>query len=236
MIRAAMTRCYVFLATVAMAGQHTDLGVVHIVDDDQSFRTSTARLLAAAGFEVAQYASASAFLQQLSAAKAGCILLDVQMPSLNGLELQCELAKLALNWPVVFITGHGDISTSVRAMKAGADDFLPKPVSPELLIETLERTLREHATRHREEEARHSLKARVATLTAREHQVFALMVKGVMNKQIAHQLGTSIRTIKAHRHAIMEKLEAQSFAEAVLIAERLGLLASECGDAALTEG
>jgi FixJ family two-component response regulator len=198
--------------------------VIHVVDDDESLRTAISRLLKAAGYEVVDYESAACFLQTIADAKPGCILLDVQMPALGGLQLQQELAKLSHSWPIIFMTGHGDIPTSVRAIKAGAEDFLSKPVSKQILLETIERALVRHAVIQQSQDQLNSFKSLISTLTPREGEVFALMVRGKLNKQIAHQLGTSVRTIKAHRHIVMHKLRVQSFAEAVSIAERVGLL------------
>jgi FixJ family two-component response regulator len=200
--------------------------VIHIVDDDASFRAAISRLLKVSGFEVAEYESAAVFLGTVAGARSGCILLDVQMPALNGLQLQQELAKLSQSWPIIFMTGHGDIPTSVRAIKAGAEDFLSKPVSKQILLEAIERALVRHALTQQSIDQLHSLQSLIATLTPREAEVFSLMVRGKLNKQIAHQLGTFERTVKAHRHMVMQKLQVQSFAEAVSIAERVGLLSS----------
>ena len=203
--------------------------VIHIVDDDVSFRTAVARLLQASGYEVALYESARQLLEKRLDLEPGCLLLDVRMPGLSGPELQARLAKTENTLPIVFLTGHGDIRMSVRAIKAGAEDFLSKPVSRKTLIEAIQRAL------VRQEEARErnlrlgSLRALVATLTPRESEVFALIVRGKLNKQIAHELGTSERTIKAHRHAVMQKLKVGSLAEAVSIAERIGILAVASG-------
>ncbi len=197
--------------------------VIHIVDDDASFRTAISRLLKLSGYEVADYESATSFLRAIENAKPGCILLDVQMPTLGGLQLQEELAKLSRNWPIIFMTGHGDIPTSVRAIKAGAEDFLSKPVSKQTLLEAIDRALVRYGAIQQSQDQLNTLRSLIATLTPREAEVFALVVRGKLNKQIAHLLGTSERTIKAHRHMVMQKLQVQSFAEAVSIAERVGL-------------
>jgi FixJ family two-component response regulator len=202
----------------------TGVPVVHIVDDDTAFRSAIARLLKVSGYEVADYESAACFLRTIADAKPGCLLLDVQMPSFGGLQLQEELAKVSHNWPIIFMTGHGDIPSSVRAIKAGAEDFLSKPVSSETLLEAIERALVRYAGMREGQDQLNSLKSLIATLTPREGEVFSLMVRGKLNKQIAHLLGTSERTVKAHRHMVMKKLQVQSFAEAVSIAERVGLL------------
>ena len=199
--------------------------VIHVVDDDPSFRAAISRLLNVSGYEVADYESAAVFLRALEDAKPGCILLDVQMPDLGGLQLQDELAKLSRGWPIIFMTGHGDIPMSVRAIKAGAEDFLSKPVSKQTLLEAIERALVRYAAMQQSRDQLDGFRSLVSMLTPREAEVFALMVRGKLNKQISHLLGTSERTVKAHRHMVMNKLQVQSFAEAVSIAERLGLLA-----------
>ncbi|EHR00332.1 response regulator transcription factor [Bradyrhizobium sp. WSM471] len=205
--------------------------VVHVVDDDPSFRSAISRVLRISGYQVADYDSAAFFLRNIKDAKPGCLLLDVQMPSLGGLQLQEELARLSPDWPIIFMTAHGDIPTSVRAIKAGAEDFLAKPVSKNTLLPAIERALVRYERIRASQNQQNSLKSLVATLTPRESEVFSLMVRGKLNKQIAHVLGTSERTIKAHRQAVMQKLQVQSFAQAVSIAERVGLLAAPSLDA-----
>jgi FixJ family two-component response regulator len=198
--------------------------VIHVVDDDKSFRTALSRLLKASGYEVAGYDSAACFLRSIEHNKPGCILLDVQMPTLGGLQLQQELARLSHTWPIIFLTGHGNIPTSVLAIKAGAEDFLTKPVSSKILLAAIGRASLRYESLQKGHDRLSSFKSLIATLTPRESEVFALMIRGKLNKQIAFQLGTSERTIKAHRHMVMHKLNVQSFAEAVSMAERLGLL------------
>jgi RNA polymerase sigma factor (sigma-70 family) len=203
--------------------------VIHVVDDDASFRTAVARLLRASGYQVALYESALQLLDKPPGAEAGCILLDVRMPGLNGPDLQSRLVEMGNTLPIVFLTGHGDIPMSVRAIKAGAEDFLSKPVSRMTLIEAIQRALmRYEETRERNLQL-DALQSLVASLTPRESEVFALVVRGRPNKQIAHELGTSERTVKAHRRALMQKLRVQSVAEAVSMAERLGMLAAPSG-------
>jgi RNA polymerase sigma factor (sigma-70 family) len=201
--------------------------VIHVVDDDSSFRSAIARLLSAAGYEVALYETSQQLLDKRPTSLTDCILLDVQMPGLSGLQLQDRLSKLGSRLPIVFLTGHADIPTSVRAIKAGAEDFLTKPVTREQLLESIRRAL-DHAEelRARNERA-DALLARVASLTPRERQVFALVVRGMLNKQIAHELGTSERTVKAHRHMVMQKCAVRSVAELVMIAGRTGILPSD---------
>ena len=201
--------------------------VIHVVDDDFSFRSAIARLLNAAGYEVALYETSQQLLDKPPTSLTDCILLDVQLPGLSGLQLQDRLSKLGNRLPIVFLTGHADIPTSVRAIKAGAEDFLTKPVTNEQLLETIRRAL-DHAEEVRvRSERTDALLARVASLTPRERQVFALVVRGLLNKQIAHELGTSERTVKAHRHMVMQKCAVRSVAELVMIAERTGMLPAE---------
>jgi FixJ family two-component response regulator len=156
--------------------------------------------------------------------KAGCILLDVQMPGLTGLELQRLLAERGSILPIIFVTGHSDTPTAVRAIKAGAEDFLAKPASSEQLIEAIERAVARFASVRNHRDELEAFRALLATLTPREEQVFNLIVRGKINKQIAHELGTTERTVKAHRHQVMEKMQVDSFAELVSNAERLGML------------
>ena len=203
--------------------------VIHVVDDDAPFRVAVARLLRAAGYQVALYESGDHLLANPPGSGPGCVLLDMRMSGLSGLELQDRLAKLDSILPIVFLTGHGSIPMSVQAIKAGAEDFLSKPVSKKTLLEAVERALARHRERREQRDRLDDLRALVATLTPREREVFALVVRGKLNKQIAYELGTSERTIKAHRHAAMEKLKVRSLAEAVALADRLGLLATPGG-------
>jgi FixJ family two-component response regulator len=211
----------------------TGTPVIHIVDDDASFRGAVSRLLKVSGYEVADYESGARFLRTIADAKPGCLLLDVRMPSFGGLQLQDALAKLSQNWPIIFLTGHGDLPTTVRAIKAGAEDFLSKPVSKETLLGAIERALVRYAGIRESQDQLNSFRSLIATLTPRENEVFSLMVRGKLNKQIAHLLGTSERTVKAHRHMVMHKLQVPSFAEAVSIAERVGLLTTTPSPAAI---
>jgi FixJ family two-component response regulator len=198
--------------------------VIHIVDDDNSFRTAVGRLIASYGFRVAFYESGDQFLTTLPNAEPGCILLDLQLPGLSGTALQERLAETAPLLPIIYLTGEGNIQAGVRAIKAGAEDFLEKPASGETLKEAIDRALLESERRQLEHDRVHALEVLVASLTPREYEVFSLMVRGNRNKQIAYAIRTSERTVKAHRHCVMEKLGAKSLAEAVSIAERKGLL------------
>jgi RNA polymerase sigma factor (sigma-70 family) len=178
-----------------------------------------------AGYDVETYASAQQLLDRLPGAeKPGCILLDVQMPGLNGLDLQSRLIERGSILPIVFVTGYADTPATVRAIKAGAEDFLTKPASSALLIDAIERAMARYESAHRQRNELDSLRGLVATLTPRERQVFNLIVRGKINKQIAHELGTTERTVKAHRHQVMEKMQVGSLAELVSNADRLGML------------
>jgi FixJ family two-component response regulator len=200
---------------------------VHVVDDDASFRTAIERRLKKAGYEVATYSSAQHLLDRLpDDHEPGCILLDVQMPGLSGPELQNCLSKLNSTLPIVFLTGHADTRTTVLTIKAGADDFLTKPVSSEDLLKAIGRALACHEAARNRRNKLDVMRGRIAAFTPRERQVFELIIRGKINKQIAHELGTTERTIKAHRQQVMEKAEVKSLAELVSIAEHLGVLAS----------
>jgi FixJ family two-component response regulator len=204
--------------------------IVHVVDDDASFRTAIARLLGASGYQVALYGSASELLERLPGGALGCILLDVKMSGLNGPQLQERLGELGYKLPIVFLTGHGDVPTSVRAIKAGAEDFLTKPVPKKDLLAAIERAL-DHYEEIRDHDSRiAALQSLISRLTPREKEVFALVVRGKLNKQIAHELNIAERTIKAHRRHVMEKCDVQTVAELVLIAERLGILSAPRGN------
>jgi FixJ family two-component response regulator len=201
-------------------------GIVHVVDDDASFRTAIERRLKKAGYDVVTYPSAQQLLERLPDGNAsGCILLDVQIPGLSGPELQLRLNALGSSLPIVFLTGHADIQTTVKTIKAGAEDFLSKPVSSEQLLGAIERALAHHVIARAQRSRLDVMRAQIAAFTPRERQVFELVVRGKINKQIAHELGTTERTIKAHRQQVMEKAKVQSLAELVSIAEQLGTLA-----------
>jgi len=178
-----------------------------------------------AGYQVLTYPSAQQLLDHLPEGnEPGCVLLDVRIPGLSGPELQERLGELGSILPIVFLTGHADIQTTVKTMRAGAEDFLIKPVSSAQLLHAVERALAHHETLLGQRHRMDSVRSQIATLTPRERQVFELVVRGKINKQIAHELGTTERTVKAHRQQVMEKAKVQSLAELVSIAERLGLL------------
>lgn len=199
--------------------------LVHVVDDDDAFRTAIERRLKKAGYEVAIYPSAQELLDRLPDENgSGCILLDVRIPGLSGPELQARLSELGSILPIIFLTGYSDVQTTVRAIKAGADDFLAKPVSSEDLLAAVERALAHHTTVRSQRGQLDSARAHIAKLTPREREVFELIVRGKTNKQVGNVLGATERTIKAHRHRVMEKLQVQSLAELVSFAERTGIL------------
>jgi FixJ family two-component response regulator len=199
--------------------------VIHIVDDDALFRTAIARVLSGCGYSVVLYASAGQLLESRPTDERGCVLLDVQMEGLSGIQLQDALAQHGNTLPIVFLTGNGDIPMTVRALKAGAEDFLSKPVAKEILTDAIDRALARYDEAREQRDRLRTLRARLDELTPREWEVFALVVRGKLNKQIAFELGTSDRTIKAHRHAVMEKAQVQSLAELVSLAEQLRLVA-----------
>ena len=202
----------------------TPSAMIHVVDDDASFRTAVGELLSASGYRVALYESAHAFLNSSTSNEPACVLLDVQMAGLSGPQLQDHLASVGQKLPIVFITGHGDIPTSVQAIKAGAEDFLTKPAPKEKLLEAINRALARYKKLQEDNGRITALRTLLARLTPREHEVFMLLVRGKPHKQIAYELGTSERTVKLHRHNVMQKLEIRSLAELAVIAERLGLL------------
>ncbi|WP_342804230.1 response regulator [Bradyrhizobium sp. CSA112] len=197
---------------------------MHIVDDDASFRAAMERRLTKAGYEVATYASTQHLLDRLpSEGVPSCVLLDVRIPELSGPELQERLGKLGLTLPIIFLSGHPDIPATVRAIKAGADDFLIKPVSSDVLLQAIERAIAHHELTRALKCKLDIVRARIGTLTPRERQVFELVVRGNSNKMVARALGGTERTIKAHRHRVMEKMQVRSLPELVSLAERVGM-------------
>ena len=208
-------------------------GRVHIVDDDASFRTAMERRLKFAGYEVATYASAEHLLDRLpSESVPGCVLLDMRMPGLSGPELQERMSELGATLPIIFLTGHPDIRATVCAIKAGADDFLTKPVTSDDLLKAIARAIAHHEVSRGLKSKLDMVRAHMAALTPRERQVFDLVIRGDTNKHAARSLGCTERTIKAHRHMVMEKMQVQSLAELVSLAERIGVLASAPGQTA----
>jgi FixJ family two-component response regulator len=199
-------------------------GFVHIVDDDASFRKAMERRLTKAGYDVATYPSALHLLVNLPAESIpSCILLDVRIPDLDGPGLQKRLGELGSTLPIIFLTGYHDIPTTVQAIKAGADDFLIKPVTSDDLFRAIEKAFAHHQTLRDLKDKLGSVRARVGRLTPREREVFELVIVGEPNKQIARAIGCTTRTVKAHRHNVMEKMQVKSLAELVSIAERIGI-------------
>jgi two-component system response regulator FixJ len=196
--------------------------VIAVVDDDAAARVSLVRLLDVSGYAVQAYDSGEAFLEAPGGAEASCVVTDLQMPGLTGLELQQALAARGRPVPMVFISGYGTVATSVQAMRHGAVDFLEKPAAPDALLEAIERAVAKGRTLSARQEQRLDVERRLALLTARERQVFDGVVQGLPNKQIGAQLGIALKTVKVHRGRVMQKMEAQSVADLVRDAELLG--------------
>ncbi len=196
---------------------------VHVIDDDNSLRRALSRLLTVHGYTVSEYDSAEAFLDA-PARGGGCIVLDIGMPGLSGVQLQERLNERGHALPIIFLTGQADIATSVKTIKAGAEDFLCKPVDQVSLTGAVERALRRYAAESGDAAKHTELAERVATLTPREREVFDLVLAGLLNKQIAGRLGTVERTIKAHRASVMAKMRVRSVAELAAIASQIKLL------------
>jgi FixJ family two-component response regulator len=198
--------------------------LVFIVDDNPSVRKGLGRLLASAGYAVEAFASAHEFLARQPSEGPCCLVLDVRMPGLTGIELQDALAAAGRRMSIVFITGHVDVPTSVKAMKGGAVDLLTKPIDQEELLAAITRAVAKDADDLGEEVRIAEIRQRVETLTVRETQVFALVVTGMLNKQIAHELGIGEKTIKVHRARVMDKMRAGSVAELVRLADAVGVI------------
>ncbi len=194
--------------------------LIHVVDDDESLRTALLRLLGSAGYEARGYASTGEFLLHRPDDRPGCVLLDLRLPGPSGLELQAALQDHEIHLPVVFLTGHGDVASSVRAMKAGAVDFLTKPIQREALLDAIDRALERDAANRALRVEAEALRARFASLTVREREVVDGIAAGHLNKEIAHELGMAERTVKLHRAHAMEKLGVTSAAELGGLAER----------------
>ena len=198
---------------------------VFLVDDDVSVRKALARLIRSAGYDVQAFASAQEFLDHANFKNQGpaCLVLDVRMPGLSGIDLQHELQDRNTLLPIIFITGHGDIPMSVKAMKEGAVDFLPKPVKEKELLRAIDQALARADQEQAERMELEDIQRRLERLTQREREVMTLVVRGFLNKQIASELGTVEKTIKVHRAHVMEKMEVDSLAELVRVAERGGI-------------
>ncbi len=196
---------------------------IFVVDDDAAVRRSLTRLLRSAGWNAEAFASADDLLERTPMTGPGCVLLDVQMPGMNGLELQERMSEAGIFLPVVFLTGKGDIPMSVHAMKHGAVDFLVKPVEEEVLFQALDQAIRRQAAEAATRQNRDSIMARLALLSSREREVLEQVLQGRLNKQIAYDLGIAEKTVKAHRGRVMEKMEAHTVAELVHLCDIVGL-------------
>lgn len=196
---------------------------VFVVDDDAAVRRSLTRLLRSAGWNAKAFSSAGDLLQQAPLTGPGCVLLDVQMPGMNGLELHEHLSKAGISLPVVFLTGKGDIPTSVYAMKHGAVDFLVKPVDEDVLFQALDQAIKRQVAEAATQHNRDSIMARLARLSAREREVLEQVLQGRLNKQIAYDLNIAEKTVKAHRGRVMEKMEAGTVAELVHLCDAVGI-------------
>lgn len=200
------------------------LSTVFLIDDDLSVRRALTRLIRSAGYQVRAFASAREFLETPPDGDGpACLVLDVRLPGLSGLELQQALQGDHAAMPIIFITGHGDIPMSVKAMKAGAVDFLQKPVKDKVLLQAIEQALQRAVRERTEREELDQIRRRFDTLTPREREVLALVITGMLNKQIAFELGTVEKTIKVHRARVMDKMRANSIAELVRMAEKVGI-------------
>ena len=196
---------------------------VFVIDDDESVRTSLATLLESDGYSVESFVSAAEFLMRAPNVGAACLVLDVRLPGLDGFALQRQLIERGRMEQIVFITGYGDIPMGIQAMKRGAVDFLPKPFEDQALLNAVAQALGRSAESFREREEVAQIRTRIATLTSREFEVFRLVITGLLNKQIASELGSALRTIKTHRGRMMHKLGVQSVADLVRLAQKVGV-------------
>jgi FixJ family two-component response regulator len=200
------------------------LPIVFVVDDESDVGVSIKRLLHSVGIEARHFTSAGEFLRAKRPDAPGCIVLDVRLPDLSGLDLQQELAKANVDLPVIFVTGHADIPTTVRAMKAGAVEFLTKPFREQELLEAVQRAISRHRQTRDQRASMRVLQSRYELLTPREREVYPLVASGLLNKQVAAELNTSEKTIKVHRGQLMQKMEAHSLSDLIRMAEQLGVL------------
>jgi two-component system response regulator FixJ len=205
----------------------SDAGIVHVIDDDEALRESLTFLLRSAKHDVRSYASAKAFLDALPDASLGCIITDVRMPGMSGIELLRRLRELNVAVPVIVVTGHGDVALAVEAMKIGAVDFLEKPFDDEVLMASVDAALRQQDGQSRRQNERAEIESRVAALSPRERDVLGGLVAGRANKQIAYDLGISPRTVEIYRANLMNKMQAGSLSDLVRMALIVGILGSE---------
>jgi FixJ family two-component response regulator len=195
--------------------------IVFVVDDDPSVRTAIKRLIGCVGLQVELFGSAKEFLRSKRSDVPSCLVLDIRLPGISGLDFQRELAMTNIHIPIIFITGHGDVPMTVRAMKAGAVEFLTKPFRDQDLLDAVQFALEQDRARRQREAEIATLRVRFESLSAREHEVIAMVVSGMLNKQIAAEIGTAENTVKVHRSRAMEKMQANSLAELVKMVERL---------------
>jgi RNA polymerase sigma factor (sigma-70 family) len=215
----------------AMREQFQHAPIVYVVDDNADVREGLQSLFQSIGLRSATFDSTTAFLQSTLADEVSCLVLDVRLPGLSGLDFQAEVATERIRLPIIFITGHADVAMSVRAMKAGAVEFLTKPIREQDLLDAVRVALERDRARREHEQRLQGLRTRFGSLSPREREVMILVVAGRMNKQVAAEIGISEVTVKVHRHNIMQKLGAQSFAHLVRMADRLGIPSRSRADA-----
>jgi FixJ family two-component response regulator len=201
--------------------------IVYVIDDDPLMLGALGMLFRSIDLRVEEFASATEFLQHQLPPVPSCLVLDIRLPRLSGFDLQAELGRLGIKMPVIFITGHGDVPMSVKAMKAGAADFLTKPFRDQEMLDAVTAALERDRKRRTEEKSHSEVQARFTSLTPRERQIMALVTGGLMNKQVAGKIGISERTVKIHRGNVMRKMHAKSLAELVLMAQTLGICGQE---------
>jgi len=198
--------------------------IVYVVDDDVSVCRALALLLKSHGFKVQTFMRSADFLASKHPKTPSCLVLDIRLPDINGLALQDAMAARKLSIPIIFITGHGDIPMSVRAMKAGAIDFLPKPFTKKRLLDAITQAILKSKAQNKEQAAISKIKRRIKTLSPRELEVFRLVAKGMLSKQIARKRGTALQTIKVHRSRVMQKLQAKTATELIRFAQKAGII------------